>query len=148
MPVSPAVRRLRRAQRRADALAIGRDHNPLMCEPVPLQRTRFTPDRDIARTWDAEASPLADGCSGPILHMGAWIKEEARERVPIHMVRDYPTNAATDATARARISPLAGANWLDIAGPSRSTDDSAMHSKPSKRVQRGSGDDVDTWLKK
>jgi hypothetical protein len=76
----------------------------------------------------------------------AWVADEARERKVVRTEFDTPL---LPEVARARRDGMAGVRWIENQPiVNRSTDDSAMRSKPAKRQLRGGGDEVETWASK
>jgi hypothetical protein len=108
--------------------------NPLMRPAIDSRKGRFTRDNAIARRWDDAAQ--------------SWVADEARERKIVRTVFDTPLDPKVQ-RARVRNAAVA-AGWEQGNGTTviRSTDDSAMRSKPAKRQQRGGGQDVETWASK
>jgi hypothetical protein len=131
------------AAKAADAFAVNTQWrtNPMMRPDIATNRYRvdgiarsdgFGHHHDSAYRWDG----------------ASWVADEARERKVVRTEFDTPLDPRV-AIARRRNAAVA-AGWEQGNGTTvhRSTDDSAMRSKPAKRQQRGGGDAVETWASK
>jgi hypothetical protein len=122
------------AAKAVDAMAIDAQWrtNPMMRPAIDSRKGRFTRENHSAYAWNGES----------------WERDEARERKVTTTIFDTELDPRV-AIARRRNAAVA-AGWEAGNGTTvnRTTDDSAMKSKPAKRQQRGGGDDVETWASK